>query len=254
MKRIIKLLVSAIYGVFRRRGRSGTCVVLYYHAVPDTQRGAFARQMDVLLRLAKPVPADVSQLESGRLHVAVTFDDAFRSAAANAIPEALKRGIPVTVFIPTGFLGRHPDWIAEPDHPLRGETVMTADEIKQLSHPLITWGSHGVTHPNFTRLSNEEAERELRESKSALNATLFSFPFGAFDSRSVELARRGGYQRVFTTLPQTFRGAVDVFVVGRVSVEPTDWPIEFRLKVLGAYSWLPAAFALKRALQGNRSG
>jgi hypothetical protein len=39
------------------------------------------------------------------------------------------------------------------------------------------------------------------------------------------------------------------FVLGRISVEPTDWALEFRLKLLGAYRWLPQAIALKRKLK-----
>ena len=30
----------------------------------------------------------------------------------------------------------------------------------------------------------------------------------------------------------------DDFVVGRVQVDPWDWPIEVRLKALGAYRWM----------------
>lgn len=254
MKRLVKLVVSAIYAAaasFRRR--RSHFVVLYYHAVPAEQRAAFARQMDLLLRIARPVRADFSgPLEPGRPCVAVTFDDAFRSAATHAIPETTKRGIPVTVFVPSGWLGRSPGWIRQPC-PLLTETVLTAEEMRQVDNALVTWGSHGVTHADFTRLAEDEVEHELAESKAALGATLFSFPFGAFDARSVEHARRCGYRRVFTTLPRTCRGAANDFCVGRVSVEPTDWPIEFRLKALGAYSWLPAAFALKRAFR-RRTG
>jgi len=39
--------------------------------------------------------------------------------------------------------------------------------------------------------------------------------------------------------------------VGRVRVDPTDSPIEFRLKLLGAYRWLPLAFSWKRRLLVN---
>jgi hypothetical protein len=38
------------------------------------------------------------------------------------------------------------------------------------------------------------------------------------------------------------------FVTGRVGVSPTDWPMEFRLKLAGAYRWLPYAFAWKRRI------
>jgi hypothetical protein len=35
------------------------------------------------------------------------------------------------------------------------------------------------------------------------------------------------------------------FLSGRVKAEPTDWPLEFRLKLLGAYRWLPYAIKWK---------
>jgi hypothetical protein len=35
-------------------------------------------------------------------------------------------------------------------------------------------------------------------------------------------------------------------VVGRIEVSPTDWPLEFRLKIRGAYQWLPLAMSAKR--------
>ena len=34
--------------------------------------------------------------------------------------------------------------------------------------------------------------------------------------------------------------------MGRVSVQPTDWDIEFRLKLLGAYRWVRWGSAAKR--------
>jgi hypothetical protein len=40
-------------------------------------------------------------------------------------------------------------------------------------------------------------------------------------------------------------------------VTPNDWDIEFRLKVKGAYRWLPIAYELKRNLRSlvkGRSG
>ncbi len=48
----------------------------------------------------------------------------------------------------------------------------------------------------------------------------------------------------------------DEFVCGSGWAYPTNWPLEFKLKVLGAYSWLPFAIQLKqglRSLLGTRS-
>jgi peptidoglycan/xylan/chitin deacetylase (PgdA/CDA1 family) len=97
---------------------------------------------------------------------------------------------------------------------------------------------------------------ELRESKAQLErllqrrVTLFSFPFGAFSEESVELCREAGYERVFTTLPEGVFETQAQFACGRVRVDPTDWLLEFYLKVVGAYRWLPWAIATKRKLVG----
>ncbi len=42
--------------------------------------------------------------------------------------------------------------------------------------------------------------------------------------------------------------------MGRVRVDPTDWPLEFHLKLMGAYRWLPMAIALKRRLLATVRG
>jgi hypothetical protein len=36
------------------------------------------------------------------------------------------------------------------------------------------------------------------------------------------------------------------YVTGRVVADPTDWDCEFRLKVLGAYRWLPIIYRVKQ--------
>jgi hypothetical protein len=66
------------------------------------------------------------------------------------------------------------------------------------------------------------------------------------------LCREAGYERIFTTLPVFAFAEPGEFVVGRVRVDPTDWPLEFRLKLAGAYRWLPAAFAFKRLIVSPR--
>jgi hypothetical protein len=37
-----------------------------------------------------------------------------------------------------------------------------------------------------------------------------------------------------------------MIAIGRIGVTPHDWPLEYRLKVIGAYQWLPLAIAAKR--------
>jgi len=255
MKRLFKLAVSLLVRisdillafVLRILGRrpGPRCVVIYYHAVDPRQRARLARQMDELLRLAQPVAAGLLSLPDLPVHYcAVTFDDGFVSVLENALPELELRNIPATLFVPTGSLGKSPAWVRA-GSPARRQRVLSAEKLADLKdHRLLTIGSHSISHPNFLQLSLAQVRRELEQSKAQLEAILghkvglFSFPHGACDSQTIALARAAGYDRVFTISSSNAFIGPDNFVVGRVLVDPADWPLEFRLKVLGAYRWL----------------
>lgn len=235
--------------------RPGTCVVLYYHSIPGDQRARFADQLDAVLRCAKPVGLNPRViLAEGERCAAITFDDGFEDFFRNALPELQKRGIPATMFVISAAIGKA---FGPAD---RSEKVMSLEQIRALPEDLITIGSHTSTHPLLPAITEEDALRELVESRKELEKMLdrkiplFSFPFGGFNERLVDLCRQAGYERIFTTLPGFAFADSDEFVVGRVRVDPTDWPLEFRLKVAGAYRWLPLAFAWKRKLLTNGIG
>jgi peptidoglycan/xylan/chitin deacetylase (PgdA/CDA1 family) len=229
------------------RKHKGYCVILYYHSIPADQRDRFASQLDVTLQSAVPVAlSGVVTLRSGVRYVGITFDDAFENFAQIALPELAKRKIPSTVFVIADALGKAFGPLGRP------ERVMSTDQLKDLPADLVTIGSHTLSHPFLPSISEEDARREIAQSRvqieSLLNHSigLFSFPFGGFNETLIQVCRESGYQRVFTTLPQlAFEGA-DEYVTGRVRVDPSDWPLEFRLKLAGAYRWLPSAIALKQ--------
>lgn len=266
--RLIKLSISMAYFLWieaRNMIRSlvgstpaGTCVVVHYHAVASEERKRFARQMDILLLHAKPIAADYNQpLHPGQHHVAVTFDDGFMSAIENAIPELAQRKIPMAFFIPPGLLGTSPQWPGYGPEVGGDEIIATAECLRQLPSDLITIGSHTMTHAWLPPLSDDEAKFQISESRAELkklmnrDIKLFSFPYGALNRHLVELCREAGYERVFSVSPTPAFMDPKEFVTGRIAVNPTDWELEFRLKILGAYQWLPGVIALKRKLLGR---
>lgn len=237
------------------RSLPGTCVVLYYHGIGPGQRDRFARQMDLLIRHATPIRSDfAASLPSDRHFACVTFDDAMISFAKTALPELEKRKIPSTVFVATRKVGQPPDWANYSDEPLTTELTLNSNQLREISGRVLI-GSHTSTHPMLTRVSESEARHELGESRKLLEGMLndkvtqFSFPYGDFNDVLTKWCREAGYERVFTSLPFTFQSGADGSVVGRVSVDPQDWELEFRLKILGAYQWLPLAFAVKRNIR-----
>jgi peptidoglycan/xylan/chitin deacetylase (PgdA/CDA1 family) len=270
LSRVFKLIVSLLLAgsdaiadvvlqLFTGRTRH-RLVVLYYHAVPASARQRFAAQMDQLKSLTEVV--DLRRLHphgSRRLSV-VTFDDAFVSVVDNALPALRMREIPCIVFVPTGSLAGHPGWLTA-EHADASEVVASADLLKTIAaDPLVAIGSHSISHPNFRQLTEQQATDELSGSKTALEALLgqpvsfFSFPHGAYTPTSLEVARRCGYQRVFTIEPQQLLAHAEPFKVGRVRVNLNDWPLEFKLKAIGAYRWLAPVFELKRRFWSPRCG
>jgi peptidoglycan/xylan/chitin deacetylase (PgdA/CDA1 family) len=220
-------------------------VILYYHSVPKKHRQHFANQLDVLLKVAKPIPADLRQgrLTPG-LTVVVTFDDGFASVVENAMPELFKRGIPFTIFYPTGSWDSRPNWIKNPQHPSWSERVLSKEELRTIAaHPLVTIASHSINHPNFLRIDQATARNEFTQSRAELERVLgrrvdlFSFPHGAHDTTLVQMALDAGYRGIFTVEPTCINATRDPFLAGRFAVEPDDWSAEFRLKVSGAYRW-----------------
>ncbi len=259
MSRMLKLALSMMVFVatgfweflLRVAGRrtKGRCVILYYHSIPASQRSLFSRQLDLLLRHAKPLSLGESvELNAGGHYVAVTFDDGFENFVGEALPELVKRKVPAAMFVIVGALDKS---FGRADH---SERVMSLEHLRALPEDLVTVGSHTVTHPMLPQLTEEEARNEIRSSRAKLEeilgrkVVLFSFPFGGFNQRLVELCAEAGYERVFTTLPEFSRLNSNSYVAGRVRVDPTDWPIEFHLKLAGAYRWMPLAFRLKRNL------
>jgi peptidoglycan/xylan/chitin deacetylase (PgdA/CDA1 family) len=182
----------------------------------------------------------IGNLQDGEHFVAVTFDDGLDSFVRNAVPVLSELKIPATVFVVANALGKRPVW--GEGYFTADERVMSEDDLNALP-PEITIGSHTLTHADLISTDPERASREVTESRRVLESmlhrrvSLFSFPFGNFNADVLQYCHEAGYDRVFTTEPETIAGDSSAFVLGRVAADPWDWTLEFLLKILGAYRW-----------------
>jgi GT2 family glycosyltransferase/peptidoglycan/xylan/chitin deacetylase (PgdA/CDA1 family) len=265
-KRRVKVVVSLVFHVIASVNRflhriagwpvRHSLVVLCYHGVPAALRESFARQLDILAACASVIPADYHGVAvPGGRSVAITFDDAFTSALDNAIPQLRARRMPVTIFVPAGWLGCAPGWEMEYKSVDNGEIVATAEVLRALTSDLVRLGAHSLTHPHLSRISPQDACREITGCRERMrdifgtDVRIFAFPYGDHDAASVDLCRKAGYTRVFTNTPSPIDPATDVFVWGRVAVDPSDGPLEFYLKMSGAYFWMGYVTAAKKWLR-----
>ena len=149
----------------------GSCVVLYYHAIPEQYRARFEGQMNDVLRFAQPIiAARRTPLEAGKRYAAVTFDDAYESVRLYALPSLRAKGIPSTIFVVPAMCGRTASLSDLSTESVAQREVMSAETVRHLSGELVMIGSHTLTHPYLTKLSREDAAYELAESRRVTRA------------------------------------------------------------------------------------
>ncbi|MCW5940159.1 MAG: polysaccharide deacetylase family protein [Fimbriimonadaceae bacterium] len=128
--------------------------------------------------------------------VVFTFDDGYGNflAAARILESS---GMVGTVFVVTGQVGGVNEWdMGQGD--VR-EPLLTQEEILALVARGHEIGSHTVSHARLTEVSEEEARRELEDSRRALAHLLgnppasFCYPYGAHDSKVRGLVAEVGY-------------------------------------------------------------
>ena len=123
--------------------------------------------------------------------VIITFDDGHISNYLKACPILKKYGFKAVFFIVAGFVGR------------RG--MLTWDQIRDMANKGMEIGSHTLTHSPPSKLSNEELEYELKESKRILEDQLgqevkwLSSPTGYYNRAIESIAKDVGYEVVCTS-------------------------------------------------------
>lgn len=237
-------------------------LVLCYHSVSDSwphplavRPESFERQLSSLLRRRfRPVSSD-ELVETAPRGVHVTFDDAFKDVL-DVVPVLERLGLPATIFASTDFAGDGRPF-AVPE--LAGEVAayperlatMTWDELRGLAERGIEIGSHTVTHPHLSRLSDAELERELGDSRTRVEdelrrrCRLLAYPYGEHDPRVQEVARRCGYDAAFAL----WAGAASAnrFALPRIDIYRRDSLLRATLKTSFLKPSVSALLARARA-------
>ena len=164
--------------------------------------------------------------------IAITFDDGYKDNLTVALPLLEKYGLPATLFMVAGFIGK--------------EGYLSADDLKEMAdHPLIDIGSHTLSHPHLTSLSGEEARYELLESKKILEEVtkkkidLLAYPYGDCDSNIERLSEQCGYRAAWSV----WNGNNSPYSRWRIPLGRNDGMLRFIAKTSGFY------FPIKRRLR-----
>ncbi|MDQ2982471.1 MAG: polysaccharide deacetylase family protein [Actinomycetota bacterium] len=248
--------------------RSGL-LVLAYHAISSSWKDPLAVTPETFRKQLRSLAAagyrgvtfsEAATSTSTRRRVAVTFDDAFASAAEHAPAVLGELGWPATVFVPTAPVeGRQPmRWLGGVDRPRDDDvhlTPMTWAEVERLTGAGWEVGSHTRTHRRLSELPDAEVNEELERSRQELEERVgpcrsISYPWGEVSPRVVAAAQRAGYS-TGSGLGGRFRFG-DPMTVPRVALAHEDGTLGWRLKTAPAV-WLLRSTPVWSGLEGART-
>jgi peptidoglycan/xylan/chitin deacetylase (PgdA/CDA1 family) len=239
--------------------------VLCYHGVGEVAAAddpsgiflsgeLFARHLDVIADagyelltvsdLWRAVDSGPGALARG----AISFDDGLVKTMRGAVAMLLDRGVPCSVYVPTGLMGRpHPD--------VNGELIASPEEIRELAQAGVEIGAHSVDHVALTGLGHDAALEQLRRSRATLEDLLGSpvkamaYPFGAVDEQTMEVAEEAGYE---VACAVSGAGPWRAMCLPREPVHASATPLRLRLKMAGLYGPVYAFVGDHGPLRGGR--
>lgn len=176
--------------------------ILTYHSVDPSgspisiEARDFRRQVDWLASgRVQVVSLDrLLSLPRETLAVALTFDDGFANFVTEAAPLLRDRGLPATLFVVTGHIGRDNRWRDRGDAGIPVFPLLDWDALGRLREAGVTLGAHTRTHPWLTRLDGPMLEAELAGAAAEMERRLgerpetLAYPYGDVDNRVARAA------------------------------------------------------------------
>jgi len=248
--RVIYLVISLIFFVISFGGMlfRGKKVILCYHGIDDCYSEKFRTQMLKVSSRIIPLSTEVDLNGRGAFlwpKIVVTFDDAFQNLNKNVLPVIAELQIPVAIYVVTNSMGTRPAWLKGSQHKDERKLLMSTKDVYDLSlNPLVLIGTHSCNHFEMTSLSEAEVTEEICKSKDCLeeiigrNVESIAFPHGDYNEGVTKRCFELGLTSLLTLDERLVPLEKCKGALGRFSMEPNIWLVEFYLTVSGAYCWL----------------
>ena len=146
--------------------------------------------------------------------IILTFDDGYNDAFGSAYLPLKQNGQVGVFYIISGFIGR-------PEH-------LTVLQVGEMSTGGMEIGSHTIDHPDLTKINPDKFNKELIDSKVALEAitgkpvTSFCYPAGQNNASVDAAVKNAGYLSATTTYMAISNTTESKFTLSRLRINPTD--------------------------------
>ena len=155
--------------------------------------------------------------------VVITFDDGWRTQYSNALPMLKAHKQTATFYVVSTYMGygAYFDW----------------DMTTEIKNAGMTIAGHTLDHANLPTLGAAALDRELRDSKAALESKLgiqvnhFAYPYGAYNDAVIEAVKRAGYRSATTINPVLVKNPVSSLLLPRIRVSYKESLADFVKKL-----------------------
>jgi len=194
----------------------------------------FRRQYRVV-RLDQIVDHIINGQKLNAKTLAITFDDGYEDHFVTVYPILKRYDFPATIFLTSKYINGY--WESEKAEEGRIK-ALSKDQILEMNKGgLITFGSHGYSHGNLLRVTEEERFFEIKGSKLYLEELLgedvffISYPFGACNGAIEEIVKEAGYKAGFSI----WNRKPDRYCIPRIPLHTNDGSRRFRFKISPFY-------------------
>ena len=254
---------------------SGATPVLYYHSVAENclsvhplvfrAQLAYLKQHGYRCISLGEWLASRGSARAVEKRVVLTFDDGFGSMWENVLPLLREFGFRATFFIVPGYVGKTlwgdpltRRWSLEEKHGRFPFPMMSWDQIVRMSEAHMEIGSHTLSHPDLTEISEEDARTEMCESKEYLEEKLaarvrgFCFPRGRVNGTLARLVQKSGYDYACTTHPAYVTADSNRFLLPRIPGPASVSDLRFRVNRIPSNLVTESALRLARYVETHR--
>lgn len=171
---------------------------------------------------------------------AITFDDGFLNVLENAAPVLAECGFTATNYCVANQVGGSNVWdqpLGVPKTPLMSVTQMR--EWTALGHEI---GAHTLDHVHLARTPDDEARRQIAQSKTALEdmlgteVTNFCYPYGENNPLHRAMVREAGFETATTTVLGRTGPTHDPFGLPRIAIRRRDIWFKFLNRLGSRYT------------------